>query len=544
VDDLARAIDEYLDLTEADQPKLPRFTLENFCRAADGRMHVEQRAFTTDQSHRIHCMCARQAGKSQGDDAILMDSGLFRPYSTNLILGFNGPHIRTNNWEPIWKRLFDRFSGLDDRWRNETRMLTTFPNGARVLMGGTDDVRHIKNILGGRIEDGVVIIDESQEQETLDELLDSTLPPMMGMKARLILSGVFPDAPVGRFWRESGWVERDGEWVQERGRGWSRHNWGRLANVHTPDARAVLDRYLEDTGLTEDDPQIQRDWFGRPAFDPAATAYRYLKGRNGYVALSPDWMGPVYASGKDERGKELMYAHEMRQDKDGAKFGMMAAEPLPGVRTFSLALDPGSNSDRASVQGWGWGEQSRIVQHVFDWTSPRAARLSTGQMFAVLGLAYRMLTRVGGRLGGVVKCRYDAGSSQNTIDNLQGDYGIPLVLAAKKTDLLGQVNRNNDMLTESRAQIMIGSALEQDYMRARWDRAALARTQRVWARLWHPDASEAARYALQDYFDAYVEPEKPPADDLERHRLEVRAALAEARKLNEPEDGESGEGWG
>lgn len=472
-------------------------------------------------------MCARQSGKTQGDDAILLDSGLFAPYSTNVLLGFNGPHVRTNNWEPIWKRLFDRFAGLDTDWNNETRMACTFPNGARVIFGGTDDIRHIRNVLGGRVENGVFIIDECQDQDPiLDELLDSTLPPMLGMNARLILSGVFPDVPAGRFWRESGWVERNGVWVQEPSRGWSRHNWGRLANVHTPDAAEVLERYLEDTGLTMDDPQIVRDWLGRPAFDPTATAYRYLKARNGYDPAWPEWLIAAYG-GKDERGRELKYAHEMRVDKDGARYGMLAAEPLDGITAFGLALDPGSNSDRASVQGWGWGTAYR-VQHVFDWTSPRGARLSTGDMFAVLGLAFRALQRwTARRAGGYVKCRYDAGSSQNTIDNLQRDYGIPIVLAAKKTDLIGQVERMNDLLVEGRAMVMQGSALEQDYTRARWDKDALERGQRRWSRAWHPDPSEAARYAAQDYFEGRHEPARP------QYSSEIEAAAAAAKAAHE-----------
>lgn len=508
--DLERGIEELLALTERERPRLPRFSLENFC----GK-HVKQLAFAKDRHHRKHVMCARQVGKSYADDGILLDAGLTLPQSTNIILGINGPQIRNNNWEPIWKRQFDKFSGLDGASSNETRMVTTFPNGARVFFGGVDDARHIKNLLGGRVERGVVIIDESQDAgPMLDELLDSILPPMLGAGAQLILSGVFPEVPAGRFWRESGWHERDGQWTQDVGfHGWSHHNWGRRDNVFTPDAWALLERYLEETGLSMNDPQIIRDWMGLPSFDPEATAYRYLKSRNGYDPVTPEWLRMIYGQAKDgvavdERGKEIKYAHEMRIDKDGGRYGMMAAIPHEGVNIFGGALDPGSNSDRASIQFWGWGERYRGVQHVFDWTSQRRARLSTGDMFAVLGLAYRMLLKVGDGAG-ACNPRYDAGSSQNTIDNLQGDYGIPLVLAAKKSDLIGQINRNNDLLTDGRAKVMIGSALEQDYTRARWDKAALERGQRVWARAWHPDSSEAGRYGLQDYYEAAVEKHDP-----------------------------------
>ena len=334
---------------------------------------------------------------------------------------------------------------------------------------------------------------------------------MMGMNARLILSGVFPEVPAGRFWRESGWSldERTGLYVQTKGhRGWSHHNWGRLANTHTPDARDVLARYLADTGLTEDDPQVQRDWFGVPVFDPTATSYRYLRERNGFVPIDADWLPEVYVTQKDiARDRELLYAHPMRvHQKDGARYGLMACRPK-GVSIFSFAIDPGANSDRVSIQGWGWGHNSREAHHVFDWTTPRGAQLTTGQIFAMAGLANRMYA------GGIVSWRYDAGSSQNTIDNLLNDYGLPVILAAKKSDLKGQVDRNNDLLSQGRARIMIGSALEQDYQRARWDKPSLERQQYKWAATWHPDPSEAARYALADYFDSYHEPAKETVFD-------------------------------
>jgi hypothetical protein len=181
---------------------------------------------------------------------------------------------------------------------------------------------------------------------------------------------------------------------------------------------------------------------------------------------------------------------------------LMAHVPPAGVKIFSFAIDPGSTSDRVSIQGWGWGENSREVHHVFDWTTERRAQLTTGQIFAMAGFAGRVFAKY----GSIISWRYDAGSSQNTIDNLLTDYGIPIILAAKKTDLIGQVDRNNGLLAEGRARIMIGSALEQDYQRARWDKNARANGQYKWASSWHPDPSEAARYGLQNYWDAFKAP--------------------------------------
>src|SRR5262249_55124973 len=153
---LESRVEELLALTAVERPVLrPRFSLQQHATSQiTGKVHVPQLRFMQSSAHRKHVMCARQCGKSQGDDGILMDFGLFRPHSTNVILGLNGPHVRMQNWEPIWKRMFDRYAGLDARWRNEQRMTTAFPNGARVIMAGTDDAKHLLNYLGGRIENG------------------------------------------------------------------------------------------------------------------------------------------------------------------------------------------------------------------------------------------------------------------------------------------------------------------------------------------------------------------------------------------------------
>lgn len=529
------AVQQYVDQTTDTGPRAPRFSQRRHATNKTGQLHVPQFNFMTDRAHRIHVMCARQSGKTEGDNGILMDAGLFKPNSTNVILGLNGPHLRLNNWESKWKKMFDAFSGLDKDWNRE-KMQTNFPNGSRVVFFGADDAKHLKNLLGGTIEDGVVIVDESQDQPNLDELLDSTLPPMMGARARLVLSGVFPEVPAGRFWRESGWVERGGQWIHEQRRGWSRHNWGRLDNVFLPDSWAVLQRYLQDTGLTINDPQIIRDWMGKPAFDPNATAYRYVASRNGYTPVMPEWLRMAYGSQKDERGRDLRYCHPMRPDSNGILHGMMAAEPMKGVRIFALALDPGHSSDRASVQGIAWGPDFRGAQHWFDWTSPRKAFCSTGDMFAVLGLAYRAALRYGETLNP----HYDSGGSTNTIDNLQGDYGIPLVIAAKKTDFSGQVDRFNDLLTEKKLQVMEGSAMEQDLTKARFSRIALAVYRKVWDTAHHPDASEAGRYAVADYFESAVPKDKPG-----QHLYGYQDALDKARPgINYNPPPGSGESYG
>lgn len=476
------------------------WSLEDFCGG-----HVEQLAFCKDRSQLIHAMCARQSGKTQGDDAILFDNAKAHPRSTNVFLGLVGTGVRLSNWFPVWKPLCERY-GVPDRWHNEQTMLTTLDNQARVVFGGTDDLANIKKLLGNRLDNSVFIIDECQDQRDsmLHYILNVLLPPMMTPTTRVILSGVLPDVEAGEFYDLATPIALADAPEMQVFKGFSHHEWGRAANVHTPEAMEQLKAHMEARSITEDDPQIARDWFMRRKWDLGATAYKYRKAINGYTAVTPGWLEDLWAQETPMfKDKALLYCHPMRRyEEDSCLVGMMAAEPLPGVEAFSFAIDPGATTDRVAIEGIGWGKHFKGVQHVFDYASPRGVSMSTSQIYAIAGAAYAHFRNS--------QWRYDAGSSQNTIDHLTADFGLPVILAARKGDLKGQVDRNADLLQRGEMLVMLGSALEQDYQRAAFDPDA--RKQRIfrWKSNWHPDPSEAGRYALQDYFETYKGPPPPP----------------------------------
>jgi hypothetical protein len=133
---------------------------------------------------------------------------------------------------------------------------------------------------------------------------------------------------------------------------------------------------------------------------------------------------------------------------------------------------------------------------VFDWTSERGARLSWKQIAEVLAIVQAKFAPTW--------WFYDAGSSQNELDTFTADYGVPVIKAANKADLPGQVRRFNDLLTQGNAKVMEGSPLEEDLMSAKWDADARARGQWKWSNQYHPDPSEAARYGLAGYFDSFA----------------------------------------
>lgn len=498
---------ELLDLQAADTSGVD---LELLARGVNGQLHAKQLEFMLDEQRRIALMCSRRAGKTYGIAGRLAKRAVERPGSNRVYIALTKDQTRhVTMWEPIWRPLCARLQLCTEKDHDETSMVTYLPNGSTIRFTGSDDIRKIPTELGGALDEAV--IDEAQDQadRVLVPLVEKILPPALGIGGTLMLSGVVPDVAAGFYWRT---------WLAN---GWSNHNFSMFDNPHYENPQGVVDEYLRShPGLTVDDPLIQRDYYGRFVFDPKATAYTYQSALNGYVPEEPDWLQAAYSSGLD-------FCHPIRPGVDGdPRYGLMAAKPL-------ARLPPGH------------------VQHVFDWSSPRGAKLSTHQYYAVAALAQRHFSAISGKAfslaidpganvdrvsiqgwcwdshPGYVHWRYDAGSSQNTIDNLRRDYGIGVILAAKKTDLRGQVDRFNDTLTRGRARVMIGSALEQDLETARWDKDAQARGQLKWSSNWHPDPSEAARYALQDYFEGRIEPERPV------YATEILAAAAAAKAFHD-----------
>lgn len=482
--------------------------------------HAPQLETMQDQSRNVIDLCSRRAGKSNGNVAVLALDAQAYPGETQLYFGPTKPAVRLSIWRKIWKPFCAKWKLCKPEDHNETMMVTTFPNGSIVAFTGTDDIRHVETYLGNKLRRAIIDEAQSQPDGVLTALVETILPPALSDDGgQMRLSGTIPEVPAGLFYRI--WTD---------GQGWSKHTWSRFDNPHMgtrEKQEADLAHYLKTTGKKEEDPTVQRDWRGKFVFSSTVTAYHYDQGRNGYVPARPDWLEELFDD------PVLKFAHWTQVgERGGARHGIMAATPLPGITMFSCAIDPGS-ADRFSLQVWGWGEGSREVQHVFEWASPRDARLNWSDIAAI---------------GAYVQARYapdfwfyDAGSSQNELDTFTVDYGIPVIKAAMKTDLRGQIRRNNDLLSKGLAKVMIGSALEEDYQKAKRDPNQPASAAWKWSSQWHPDPSEAGRYALQGYYEVYqppkeVDPHAEPEREALLERLQAKASKTWVEQLEEAEE--------
>ncbi|HET7036579.1 MAG TPA: hypothetical protein VFI42_12925 [Thermomicrobiaceae bacterium] len=472
--------------------------------------HLPQLAFmqACQRGGRVRVFAARQIGKSWGIGGALIARALAVPGSTSVFFGLNSVAVRDNFWEPVLQPLLRRF-GVSHQ-ANQQRMLITLPNGSRILCTGTDDLTHIQNVLGNRFKAGILAIDEMQSQKVtaVKALLGHILPPTMTPETTLILSGTIPEVPGGFWWDEAA---KDS---------YAKFGWGRVAlkepmpegltleqewahleahlvsvNPHTPEAPAVLIDHLKANRLSWLDSTIQRDWAGIAAFDPNARTYRFRREVNLYAPTAR----PLTAVDLPEAVKAMTA-------------GFACAAPLPGVDTFSGAIDPGGD-DPCGVELWGWDSsgRQRILQQLFSWVSKRDHRLPQSAMFAVAALANRTFK--------TTHWRIDSGAKQD-IDHLHHDYGLPVIKAVDRSEFEASLRRSNDFLQTGVTRVIDDPAnpLLTDYLNAQLDRDALARGQHKWASGYHPTNSECGRYLIASYWPATPPPPPPvkPADPFDR----------------------------
>lgn len=507
---LAALAAELVDLW-ADAEALPQVTAESLCAG-----HGRQLKAVLDQSRYIIFLCSRRAGKTAAIIFRLLLRCIARR-SNCVYIALTKDQARSIIWEPAlgigWKRLIQSIYGDESlHWHNETRMVTTFPNGSVVHFTGCSDIRKIETELGTQLDEAIVDEAQSSPSSVLWPLVFRVLQnALMDRRGTLLLSGTVPDVDGGVFmdiWKNSTW---------------SKHNWSQMENPHMPHAREELDEFLKmNPGLTIDSPVIQRERFGRFVWDKNATAYTYDADLNGYTPTLLPWGDEIMRTGVPMPATEKF--------PNGRMFVpsglVMAAAPMPWVQWVSIAVDEAARRDRVAVEALGWGRDSTQIQHLFDWTSEPGAGYTQGEMYAVAAMV-RKQYGTNGR--GVLAMKRDAGSSPNAIDTLMRDYEIPVVLAARKGDRKMGIDRVNTALVDGRIQIMRGSAVEEDMLKARWDKSARERGAWEFDRAWHPDASESFRYALEHYFDAYKPPEspKPVLTPYEEHMKREAARIAQ-----------------
>lgn len=235
----------------------------------------KQLAFVEDDKLFAMAVTSRRAGKTTACSLHLLNTAIKNVKSVCLYVTL----ARTNAKKIIWPMLNEinrehELGGVP----NESDLSLKFPNGSIIYVSGAATLSEIDRFRGLALK--LVYVDEAQSFGTyLRQLIDDVLVPACFDNRGLIrLIGTPGPVPVGYYfdsysspgWSHHSWTMFDNPWILKK-RGEEPH--------------AILEQELIRRGVTEDDPTIQREIFGRFVVDTRKLVIEYNEAKNHYDAL-------------------------------------------------------------------------------------------------------------------------------------------------------------------------------------------------------------------------------------------------------------------
>lgn len=243
----------------------------------------QQLAFIRDKAPFKASFCTRRAAKSFAVGLEYIDDSYDYPRAHYLFLMTVRAQAKRDFWEDVLKTI-DQKHNLGIRF-NETELIATMPNGAKIYVGGADSsVGEWRKLLAGKWRK--VHIDEAQAfiHMPLGTLVYETFKPAVAdLRGTIGLSGTPGVLSRGLFFD----VTRGAE------SGWSVHRWKTSDNPYMAEKIAAeiaqLKALKPGVELT---PWFRRNYLAEWVIEDDSRVYRYQRGRNDFRAL------PVYRGGE------------------------------------------------------------------------------------------------------------------------------------------------------------------------------------------------------------------------------------------------------
>lgn len=242
---------------------------------ADKYCFDKQITFINDPHPFATAVCSVRAGKTVACAADLIRTALSRTGIVCLYITLS----RANAKKIIWPEL----CAININFKlggkvNESDLSISFSNRSTIYASGAKDKREIEKFRGLAL--ALCYIDECQAfRDYIRDLVDEVIAKrLFDYAGKLRLIGTPGPVPIGYFYECS---------TSDQ---WSHHEWTMFNNPWLPKKSGltheeILERELKRKGVSADDPSIQRECFGKWAFDPNALVFRYNKGINHYESL-------------------------------------------------------------------------------------------------------------------------------------------------------------------------------------------------------------------------------------------------------------------
>lgn len=425
-----------------------------------------QRAFVEDEARFTTAVCSRRAGKSIGCATKLLRAAKRKPGSVSLYLTKSRINAKRIIWRPLLE--LNRQYGLGGE-PNESELCLKLPNGATVYLAGVNDRTEVDKYRGLPL--GEVVIDESQSLPAyIEELVDQVIAPaLMDYNGSLDLIGTPAPVPTGYFHKCAHSKE------------WAHHAWTVFDNPHilaksgkTP--REHLDAELKRRGINEDDPIIQREWYGRWVLDRHSLVFAYDAERNGY-------------------------------------------DTLPDIRRewqHVIGIDLGFD-DADAIAVLAWHDDSPDLWLVEEWAGAKQGISELGDRLSKLHKTYDpMMTVVD-----------TGGLGKKIADEIQRRTQIPME-AAEKERKLEHIELLNDALRTGRFHAKRSGLFAHDSLLVEWDRTTPEKP-KISDRF-HSDICDAVLYAYRKSLHWTHEPAAEPPSEEDEMRNAVMEQMREQQR--------------
>ena len=233
------------------------------------RLFDKQKDVFNDFISKRKCsMCSRRAGKTEeATDEMLKVAAI--PNSPVLYINLT--------FDNAIKQTYDKVLAEAERVdlkitkKSKSEGYIEFENGSSILFKGNKDKGEADKMQGFHYR--LVIIDEAQSQCNMVYLIDTIITPMLTDFADsvLYLIGTPPRRKYTYF--ENAFNNKT----------WKHFHWTMADNPFIPDVDAEIKRICEEKGLTVESPLIQREYFGKIAYDTEAQVFKDYKVYRGPV---------------------------------------------------------------------------------------------------------------------------------------------------------------------------------------------------------------------------------------------------------------------
>ena len=264
-DDIITLLDEQTEKALAKDIDFLQFRLQK-------RLFKEQKEVFNDfVSHNMAVMCSRRAGKTENNSDMICRTAA-KPNSPILYINLT--------FENAIRQMFERVVAEAQRCEiaisksSKSAGFINFANGSSVLFKGNKDRSEADKMQGDKYR--LVIIDEAQSQVNMLYLIDTIVKPMLTdyEDSQLVLTGT-PPRRKGTYFE---WAFLNKEWTK--------YSWTMFQNPYIKNVEAKIQAICNEKGVTRDSALIQREYFGKIAYDTEAMLFHDYKAYSGVIPVN------------------------------------------------------------------------------------------------------------------------------------------------------------------------------------------------------------------------------------------------------------------